>query len=69
MFRFNINKLNYLLFVIFCLPVLLNLIDNKVNPKVKLNFLEKKFVEKIPKGEFEPKMKVFEILVNSKVIN
>ena len=69
MFRFNINKLNYLLFVLFCLPVLLNVIYNKVNPKVKLNFLEKKNVEKMSKAEFEPKMRVENLIKLEDLIN
>ncbi len=69
MFRFNINKLNYLLFVLFCLPVLLNLIYNKVNPKVKLKFLEKKIVEKMSKVEFEPQLKVENLIKLEDLIN
>ena len=69
MFRFNINKLNYLLFVLFCLPVLLNVIYNKVNPKVKLNFLEKKNVEKMSKAELEPKMRVENLIKLEDLIN
>lgn len=69
MFRFNINKLNYLLFIFFCLPLVLNLINDKINPKVKLNFSEKKYFEEIPKTRSEPKMKIDNLIKLEDLIN